>query len=110
MYTVDGTDCHVILNVDGSGFSWIGESGELENDLEEPDMVRNLCNCCLGSSPLIESRLRGEFLTRANGCCLLLAIGNDSPRNLPRLATPTPHVNVVLYPAQSFPPSKHGVQ
>jgi hypothetical protein len=35
------------------------------------------------------------------------AIGNESPRNFPLLATPTPHVNVVLYPEQSLPSSKH---
>jgi hypothetical protein len=40
----------------------------------------------------------------------LLATGLERPRSLPRLATPTPHVNVVLYPEQSFPISMHGVQ
>lgn len=32
------------------------------------------------------------------------------PRSLPLLATPTPHVNVVLYPEHSFPISIHCVQ
>ena len=31
------------------------------------------------------------------------AIGSDNPRSLPLLATPTPHVSVVLYPEQSLP-------
>lgn len=33
--------------------------------------------------------------------------GSDIPRSLPRLATPTPQVNVVLYPEHSLPWSKH---
>jgi len=37
-------------------------------------------------------------------------MGSVRPRSFPRLATPTPHVNVVLYPEQSFPRSKHCVQ
>src|SRR5277367_7058983 len=32
-----------------------------------------------------------------------LAIGNDKPLNFPRLATPTPQVNCVLYPEHSVP-------
>ena len=32
------------------------------------------------------------------------------PRSFPLLATPTPHVNVVLYPEHSFPMSMHCVQ
>lgn len=35
------------------------------------------------------------------------AIGSESPRSFPRLATPTPHVNWVLYPEHSFPISRH---
>jgi hypothetical protein len=38
------------------------------------------------------------------GC---LATGVDSPLSFPRLATPTPQVNWVLYPEQSFPVSRH---
>jgi hypothetical protein len=34
-------------------------------------------------------------------------MGRDMPRSFPRLATPTPHVNVVRYPVQSFPSSIH---
>lgn len=40
----------------------------------------------------------------------LFAIGHESPRSLPLLATPTPHVKVVLYPEHSFPMSIHCVQ
>lgn len=36
-----------------------------------------------------------------------LATGSDKPRSFPRLATPTPHVNWVLYPEHSFPTSRH---
>ena len=35
------------------------------------------------------------------------ATGHVKPRSFPRLAIPTPHVNVVLYPEQSFPISRH---
>ena len=35
------------------------------------------------------------------------AMGKDMPRSFPRLATPTPHVKVVLYPEHSFPISTH---
>lgn len=38
------------------------------------------------------------------------ATGHDSPRNFPRLAMPTPHVKVVLYPEQSLPVSRHWLQ
>lgn len=38
------------------------------------------------------------------------ATGRDSPRNLPRLATPTPHVRVVLYPEHSWPRPIHWEQ
>lgn len=40
-------------------------------------------------------------------CCACFATGHDKPRNFPLLATPTPHVNVVLYPEHSFPISRH---
>ena len=49
-------------------------------------------------------------------CCsqatafLLFATGRDSPRSFPRLATPTPHVNCVLYPEHVLPRSMHWVQ
>ena len=36
-----------------------------------------------------------------------LATGKDNPLNFPRLATPTPQVNWVLYPEHSFPTSRH---
>jgi hypothetical protein len=35
------------------------------------------------------------------------ATGRDRPRSLPRLATPTPQVNCVLYPEHSLPTSRH---
>jgi hypothetical protein len=38
------------------------------------------------------------------------AMGNDRPRSLPRLATPTPQVRVVRYPEHSFPISIHWPQ
>lgn len=38
---------------------------------------------------------------------LVPATGRESPRSFPLLATPTPHVNWVLYPEQSFPWSRH---
>lgn len=45
------------------------------------------------------------------GATLLdLAMGKDRPRSLPLLATPTPQVNWVLYPEQSLPCSRQGVQ
>lgn len=36
--------------------------------------------------------------------------GSCWPRSFPRLATPTPHVNVVLYPEHSRPRSRHWEQ
>jgi len=36
-----------------------------------------------------------------------LAMGSDRPRSFPLLATPTPHVNCVLYPEHSLPISRH---
>jgi len=36
-----------------------------------------------------------------------LITGSVIPLNFPRLATPTPHVSVVLYPEQFFPISMH---
>lgn len=36
-----------------------------------------------------------------------LAMGRDKPLNFPRLATPTPQVNCVLYPEHSVPNSRH---
>jgi hypothetical protein len=35
------------------------------------------------------------------------AIGRDKPLSFPRLATPTPQVNVVRYPEHSLPKSIH---
>ena len=43
------------------------------------------------------------FTSDPGSTFLDFAIGNAKPRSLPLLATPTPHVKVVLYPEQSFP-------
>ena len=48
------------------------------------------------------------FATGIDDANLLVpATGSESPRNFPLLATPTPHVNCVLYPEQSLPWSRH---
>jgi hypothetical protein len=65
------------------------------------------------TAPRIELFLRFATPLFAAGSLpsgFLLATGLERPLSLPRLATPTPHVNVVLYPEQSFPISMHGVQ
>jgi hypothetical protein len=65
-------------------------------------VVGDATGCPDGFSSPPERRLLSPV---AAGCAPV--IGRDSPRNLPRLATPTPQVNVVLYPAQSRPRFKH---
>lgn len=65
------------------------------------------------TAPRIELFLRFAtplFVAGSLPSGFLLATGLERPLSLPRLATPTPHVNVVLYPEQSFPISMHGVQ
>lgn len=65
------------------------------------------------TAPRIELFLRFAtplFVVASLPSGFLLATGLERPLSLPRLATPTPHVNVVLYPEQSFPISMHGVQ
>jgi hypothetical protein len=65
------------------------------------------------TAPRIELFLRFAtplFVAESLPSSFLLATGLERPLSLPRLATPTPHVNVVLYPEQSFPISMHGVQ
>lgn len=79
-----------------------------------------LCSCPLLLLPVLENdptrarvepsfaSLRGAVLGLSSPSSLWAAlledaIGRDNPRSLPLLATPTPHVNVVLYPEQSFP-------
>lgn len=54
-----------------------------------------------GATVIVAGALVGPF---GVGDC---GTGSEKPRNLPRLATPTPHVNVVRYPEQSFPISRH---
>lgn len=56
----------------------------------------NDCAFLLGLSPVPELRFRGNWVDVGDDAFAVPAIGNDSPRNLPRLATPTPHVRVVL--------------
>ena len=46
-------------------------------------------------------------LVTPTGPSVFSATGHVKPRSFPRLAIPTPHVNVVLYPEQSFPISRH---
>lgn len=46
-------------------------------------------------------------LVTPTGPSVLSATGHVKPRSFPRLAMPTPHVSVVLYPEQSFPISRH---
>lgn len=54
-------------------------------------------------------RLLGDFLvSRDTGGAF--AIGRDSPRSFPRLATPTPQVRRVLYPEHSLLTSRHWEQ
>lgn len=50
---------------------------------------------------------RGRLAGGLLGAGADLATGRESPRSFPRLATPTPQVNWVLYPEHSFPTSKH---
>ena len=50
---------------------------------------------------------RGRFTGGLFGAGADLATGRDRPRSFPRLATPTPQVNWVLYPEHSLPTSKH---
>lgn len=60
------------------------------------------------------------LLLDGSGCCSFALLPSASPavsitgsfwpRSLPRLATPTPHVRVVLYPEHSRPSSRHWEQ
>jgi hypothetical protein len=54
---------------------------------------------------LAEGRCRGFDATPA--FFAPAATGSDKPRSFPLDATPLPHVSWVLYPAQSFPSSRH---
>jgi hypothetical protein len=49
----------------------------------------------------------GRVLGGLFGAGADLATGSERPLSFPRLATPTPHVNCVLYPEHSFPISRH---
>ena len=51
--------------------------------------------------------LGGDFAVSLCACSPDSITGSFCPRSFPRLATPTPHVNVVLYPEHSRPISRH---
>lgn len=63
---------------------------------------------------VVEGFLRGcdrlFLLVTPTGPSAFSATGHVRPRSFPRLAIPTPHVKVVLYPEQSFPISRHWPQ
>lgn len=61
----------------------------------------------ISRGPITVEEARGRFLGGLFGAGADLATGRESPRSLPRLATPTPHVNCVLYPEHSFPTTRH---
>ena len=78
------------------------------------DMVRIDSSLILTSSSSVGSRdpdIDEEAWGRAIGGLLGIgadfATGRDKPRNLPRLATPTPQVNCVLYPEHFSPTLRH---
>ena len=50
---------------------------------------------------------RGRVLGGLLGAGADRATGSDKPLSFPRLATPTPQVNWVLYPEHSLPTSRH---
>lgn len=74
----------------------------------------------IGAAALAGTREEdGPLLIEAFGCDFAefpVNFSSDSitgsfwPRSFPRLATPTPHVNVVLYPEHSRPRSRHWEQ
>lgn len=55
----------------------------------------------------LERALEGGDFFGSRGTGGAFAMGKERPRSLPRLATPTPQVSVVLYPEHSFPTSRH---
>jgi hypothetical protein len=62
----------------------------------------------VGSRDLdIDEEARGRATGGLLGIGADFATGRDKPRSLPRLATPTPQVNCVLYPEHSLPSSRH---
>ena len=80
-------------------------------------LVERLCSVLIATSSFFtfDVELFLRFASLSTGLislpsAFLFAIGHDSPRNFPLLATPTPHVNVVLYPEHSLPRSMHCVQ
>jgi hypothetical protein len=80
----------------------------------DPALVLMLIRGGIGLSEagmLVDAFLRGcdtlFRLVTPTGPSVFSATGHVKPRSFPRLAMPTPHVNVVLYPEQSFPISRH---
>ncbi len=61
-------------------------------------------------SELFRRRRRSSSGKMSLPSTFLFAMGQAKPRSLPLLATPTPQVNVVLYPEHSLPMSMHCVQ
>ena len=67
-----------------------------------------LTSSSVGSRDLdIDEDARGRAAGGLLGTGADFATGRDKPRSLPRLATPTPQVNWVLYPEHSLPTSRH---
>lgn len=60
-------------------------------------------------SPLLEA-FDCDLAAFPDDCASDCITGRCWPRSFPRLATPTPHVNVVLYPEHSRPRSRHWEQ
>lgn len=76
------------------------------SDLNEMIFCRLLGPCPVATLPA-EAVLAFEVATVTGGFESTLSTGNDMPRSLPLLATPTPQVNCVRYPEQSFPMPRH---
>ena len=84
------------------------------------DVVSGPVDGGIGAETLSGTReVDGSLLLEASGCDFTAFSDNCSsacmtgsfwPRSFPRLATPTPHVNVVLYPEHSRPRSRHWEQ
>lgn len=60
--------------------------------------------------PLLLEAFGCDFADVPDDCPSDCITGSFWPRSFPRLATPIPHVNVVLYPEHSRPRSRHWEQ
>jgi hypothetical protein len=80
--------------------------------MEPIDSSLILTSSSLGSADLeIDEAARGRFAAGGLlGAGADFATGRDRPLSFPRLATPTPQVNCVLYPEHSLPTSRHWEQ